>query len=389
MPLPPASIHVTAFDGRERFCAAREVLERAVAEHAFPGAAYGLLLRGEVVALDAVGRFTYDPSSPEVTPGTVFDLASITKVMATTAMAMLLYDRGRVGSGDRDRARGQNRGVLDLDACLGDILPGFVVGMEPGSHKERVTLRMLLAHSSGLPGYARLYEDHHTPQALLRAALRIPIEAAPGKRAEYSDIGFILLGKALEILSGDLAGRFFWREIATPLGFETARFCPPEDWRQQIPPTEDDRVYRRRVIQGEVQDENCYTLGGVAGHAGLFSNALDVLRFAACILAEGRTPDGSQLFQPDTVKLFATRQSEPLGTTRALGWDTPSEPSSSGKHFTETSIGHLGYAGTSLWIDPKRELAVVLLSNRTWHDRANTAIQTVRPTFHDALAAGI
>jgi CubicO group peptidase (beta-lactamase class C family) len=309
--------------------------------------------------------------------------------MATTAMAMLLYDRGRVGSEDRDRARGQNRGVLDLDACIGDILPGFVVGMEPGSHKERVTLRMLLAHSSGLPGYARLYENHHTPQALLRAALRIPIEAEPGKRAEYSDIGFILLGKALEVLSGDLAGRFFWREIATPLGFETARFCPPEDWRQQIPPTEDDRVYRRRVIQGEVQDENCYTLGGVAGHAGLFSNALDVLRFAACILAEGRTPDGSQLFQPDTVKLFATRQSEPLGTTRALGWDTPSEPSSSGKHFTETSIGHLGYAGTSLWIDPKRELAVVLLSNRTWPDRANTAIQTVRPPFHDAFAVGI
>jgi len=183
MPLPPASIPVTALDGRERFCAAREVLVRAVAEHAFPGAAFGVLLRGEVVALDAVGRFTYDPSSPEVTPGTVFDLASITKVMATTAMAMLLYDRGRVGSGDRDRARGQNRGVLDLDACLGDILPGFVVGMEPGSHKERVTLRMLLAHSSGLPGYARLYEDHNTPQALLRAALRISIEAAPGKRA--------------------------------------------------------------------------------------------------------------------------------------------------------------------------------------------------------------
>jgi CubicO group peptidase (beta-lactamase class C family) len=297
--------------------------------------------------------------------------------MGTTAMAMLLYDRGR--------SRGSDRGVLDLDARLGEILPGFVIGMEPHSHKERVTLRMLLAHSSGLPAYGRLFEDYRTPEALLRAALRIPLVAEPGTRAEYSDIGFILLGKALEVLSGDLTGRFFWREFATPLGLETARFCPPQDWREHIPPTEDDRVYRRSVVQGEVQDENCHALGGVAGHAGLFSNALDVLRFAGCILAEGRTADGRQLFQPDTIRLFSARQSDPPGTTRALGWDTPSEPSSSGTYFSKSSIGHLGYAGTSLWIDPERKLAAVLLTNRTWPDRANKAIQEVRPTFHDAV----
>jgi len=381
MPLPPASIPETALDGRKRFRAAHELLERAVSQRAFPGAAYGVLLNGEVVALDAVGRFTYDPAAPAVTPGTVFDLASITKVMATTAMTMLLHDRGR--------ARGGDRGVLDLDACLGDILPGFVIGMEPGSHKERVTLRMLLAHSSGLPGYGRFFEDHRTPEALLRAALRIPLEAVPGTRAEYSDIGFILLGKALEVLSGDLTGRFFWRELATPLGLESARFCPPQDWREHIPPTEDDRVYRRRVIQGEVQDENCHALGGVAGHAGLFSNALDVLRFAACILAEGRTAAGRQLFQPETISLFAARQTNPQGTTRALGWDTPSEPSSSGNYLSERSIGHLGYAGTSLWIDPERKLAVALLTNRTWPDRASKDIQTVRPAFHDALVSAL
>ena len=379
MPPPPTSIPETALDGGKRFRAARELLERAVSERAFPGAAYGVLLNGDVIALDAVGRFTYDSAAPEVTPATVFDLASITKVMATTAMAMLLYDRGRARSG--------GPGVLDLDARLGDVLPGFVIGMEPGSHKERVTLRMLLAHSSGLPGYGRLFEDHRTPETLLRAALRIPLEAAPGTRSEYSDIGFILLGKALEVLSGDLTGRFFWREIATPLGLETARFCPPQDWREHIPPTEDDRVYRRRVIQGEVQDENCHALGGVAGHAGLFSNALDVLRFAACILGDGQTAAGRKLFQPETVKLFATCQTEPSGTTRALGWDTPSEPSSSGNYFSKSSIGHLGYAGTSLWIDPERKLAAVLLTNRTWPDRASKAIQTARPAFHDAIAS--
>jgi CubicO group peptidase (beta-lactamase class C family) len=386
MPPPPVSIPETASDGRQRFRVAREVLERAVAERAFPGAAWGVLLDGEVVALDGVGRFTYDAGAPEITPGTVFDLASLTKVMVTTSIAILLYDKGR---SHRNRAPEEQRGVLDLDARLGDILPGFVVGMEHGSHKEQVTLRMLLAHCSGLPGYAPLFEKHHTPEGMLRAALHVPLDAQPGTRAEYSDIGFILLGKALDVLSGDFAGRYFTREIAAPLGLETARYCPPADWRPHIPPTEDDRVFRRRVIQGEVQDENCYAMGGVAGHAGLFSNALDVLRFAACILAEGRAPHGRHLFQPETVRLFATRQSEPAGTSRALGWDTPSEPSSSGRYFSSASIGHLGYAGTSLWIDPERKLAAVLLTNRTWPDRSNKAIQQVRPAFHDAVAEGI
>ncbi len=373
MPPSPVDIPETASDGRSRFAAAREVLEQAVRERAFPGAAYGILLRGEVVALDSVGRFTFNADAPEVTPSTVFDLASITKVMVTTAIAMLLYDHG----------------VLDLGTPLGDILPGFVIGMEPGSGKNRVTLRMLLAHSSGLPGYGRLFELHDNPQTLLRAALRMPLEAPPNTRTEYSDIGFILLGKALEVLCGDFMARIFEREIARPLALKTARFCPPEDWRHQIPPTEYAGEFRSRVIQGEVQDENCYVLGGVSGHAGLFSAAHDVLRFAACILAGGVTSVGRQLFRPTTVKLFATRQSEPAGTSRALGWDTPSAPSSSGNFFSPQSIGHLGYAGTSLWIDPERQLAAVLLTNRTWPDRSNKAIQAIRPAFHDALAAGI
>jgi serine-type D-Ala-D-Ala carboxypeptidase len=367
-PLNPGS----ARDGR-RFAAAHAVLEQAIRDRDFPGAAYGILLNGEVIALDAAGQFTYDPASPHVAPSTVFDLASLTKVIATTAIAMLLYDRR----------------VLSLDALLGEILPGFVVGMVPGSGKNRVTLRSLLAHSSGLSGYARLFEQHHSPETMLRAALRLPLDVPPGTRAEYSDIGFILLGKALEVLSGDLLSRVFHREIATPLGLVTARFCPPLHWRPQIPPTEYDTSFRRRIIQGEVQDENCYALGGVAGHAGLFADAGDVLRFAACILAKGLAPSGKQLFRSETVELFATRQTEPDGTTRALGWDTPGMPSSSGKFFSPESIGHLGYAGTSLWIDPVRNLAVVLLTNRTWPDRANEAIRQVRPAFHDAIAAAL
>lgn len=373
MPIPPVSIPETARDEAQRFAPARDVLAQAVAEQAFPGAVYGVWHNGSVVALDAVGAFTYDSGATVVTPATVYDLASLTKVMVTTSLAMLLHDRG----------------VLDLDARLGDILPGFVVGGGQGAWRIRVTLRSLLAHSSGLPGYGQLFAAHSTPAGVLRGALQMPLEAEPGVRAEYSDIGFILLGKALEVLAGQYLSSMFAREIAEPLGLASARFCPAQDWRAEIPPTEHDYWYRNRVVQGEVQDENCYALGGVSGHAGLFSNALDVLTFAACILGGGKTIDGKQLFTPGCVELFATRQMEPAGTTRALGWDTPSEPSSSGRFFGPRSIGHLGYAGTSLWLDPDRQLAVVLLTNRTWPDRQNKAIQTVRPAFHDAIVSCI
>lgn len=356
-----------------RFPAAHRVLEEAVRARAFPGAAYGVLLKGNIAALDAVGRFTFDSESPRVAPLTLFDLASVTKVFATTAIAMLLYDRK----------------LLNIDSKLGDILPAFVADAEPGSGKHLVTIRSLLAHSSGLPGYVRLFERHRSPEAMMHAALALPLEVPPNTREEYSDIGFILLGRALEVLARQRLDTFFESQIAAPLGLETARFCPPRDRRNQIPPTEKDASFRRRVIQGEVQDENCFALGGVAGNTGLFSNCRDLLRFAGCLLANGKTESGRPLFQPETVKLFATRQSEPAGTSRALGWDTPSQPSSSGKHFSPQSIGHLGFSGTSLWIDPVRRLAVVLLTNRTWPDRANTAIYEVRPAFHDAVAADL
>lgn len=356
-----------------RFAAARAVLEKAIQERAFPGAAYGVLYRGSMVALDAAGRFTYEAGAPAVKPETVFDLASVSKVVATTSAAMLLADRG----------------LFDLDARLGDILPGFVIGMEPGSGKERVTLRMLLAHSSGLPAYATLFRTCSTPDALLRATLQLPLEAKPGARTEYSDFGYILLGKVIEVLTGEALDVFCAREIFAPPGLTTMRFRPREEARPFIPPTEDDTTFRHRVIQGEVQDENCFVLGGVAGHAGVFANVADVLRFAQCILARGRTGDGRQLFRAPTIEQFATRQVSQEGKPRALGWDVPTEGSSSGRYFGPRSIGHLGYSGCSLWIDPDQELAVVLLTNRTWPDRSSQAIKQVRPVFHDAVVEAV
>jgi serine-type D-Ala-D-Ala carboxypeptidase len=355
------------------FAPVRALLEKAVGERTFPGAAYGVLHRGTIVALDAAGRFTYESSAPRVAPVTVFDLASVTKIVATTAAAMLLVDRR----------------AMDLEARLGDILPGFVIGMEPGNGKQQVTLRMLLAHTSGLPAYETLFLEHHTPNALLRAILQLRLEARPGTRTEYSDFGFILLGKVIEILSGERLDVFCAREIFAPLGLETARFRPAAENRPSIPPTEEDRAFRHRIIQGEVQDENCFVLGGVAGHAGVFTSARDLLRFAQCILARGRTAGEHQLFRAETVELFATRQDSAEGKSRALGWDVPTEGPSSGRYFGPRSIGHLGYSGCSLWIDPDQDLAVVLLTNRTWPDRSNQAIKQLRPAFHDAVVEAL
>ena len=353
-----------------RFGAAYQVLESAIATHAFPGCAFGVLAGSEVVLNDALGHFTYEPDASPVAAGTVYDIASVTKVVATTAAAMLLVERGK----------------LDLDTPLGEVLPGFVASQPAGDPARRVELRHLLAHNSGLPGYVKLFRYANTPDALLQACLALPLQAEPGARAEYSDPGFILLGKALETLIGESLDSFAHREIFQPPGMKSTGFCPAQAARCSIPPTEEDTTFRHRRIQGEVQDENAFVLGGVAGHAGLFSNVPDLLRFAGAILGSLRNDAGGApvLFERTTVNRFAMRQ-EPAGSSCALGWDTPSQPSSSGVQFSQHSIGHLAYSGCSLWIDLDAAIAVVLLTNRTWPDRRNQLIREVRPAFHDAV----
>jgi CubicO group peptidase (beta-lactamase class C family) len=355
-----------------RFAPAWTVLNEAIAAEAFPGCAFGVFAQGTTLIQHALGRFTYDTASRAVAPETVFDVASLTKVVATTAAAMLLYQRG----------------LLDLDTPIGDLLPGFIVGRSSVQHARLVTLRHLLAHSSGLPGYVPFFKTVHSPAALFRALLELPIEMEPGTRAEYSDPGFILLGKALEVLTREYLAPWLRREVFHPLGLHSTGFCPPLELRPAIPPTEEDTTFRRRRIQGEVQDEHAWLLQGAGGHAGLFSNVPDLLRFAQAILA-GLRPDLSvshppALFSASTIECFAERQPPP-GSTRALGWDTPSVDSSAGTYFSPHSIGHLGYSGCSLWIDLDAAIAVVLLTNRTWPDRSSQLIRQVRPAFHNAI----
>jgi CubicO group peptidase (beta-lactamase class C family) len=349
-----------------QFARAFAILQEAIEQRAFPGCTMAVTHAGNLVALKAVGHFTYEPDSPAVAPETVFDLASVSKVVATTAVAMILYERGR----------------LDLEARVVDFLPGFASADDP--RKSEITVRMLLAHSSGLPSWYKLYETAHTPEELIAAAERTPLTDAPMQREEYSDIGFILLGEILGQLAGEPLDRFCRREVFTPLGMETACFTPPENMRPLIPPTMHDREFRHRIIQGEVNDENASVMGGVAGHAGVFANAVDVARFAHAMLS-----GGAPICSPKTVALFAQRESRPAGTSHALGWDTPSQPSQSGQYFSPASFGHLGHTGTSLWCDPERQLSVTLLTNRTWPDRTSQQIKRVRPLVHDAVVEAL
>ncbi|MGA2234636.1 MAG: serine hydrolase domain-containing protein [Terriglobales bacterium] len=355
----------------DRFRGAFSILEKAIAERAFPACSLAVTVRGELIAHKALGRFTYDPGAPEVTTASLFDLASLTKVLATTTMAMILYERG----------------LLDLETPVTAIVPEFAGQFvdrfaDNDPRRREITVRMLLAHTSGLPAYEKLFLRAQSREGLLRAAFTTPLAADPGARAEYSDIGFIVLGVVLERLADESLDAFCQREIFGPLGMTHTTFNPGHALKNSIPPTADDRTFRHRIIQGEVQDENASVLGGIAGHAGLFSTAEDLAIFAHAMLNGGHPILRSSTV---TIELFSRRESAPEGTSRALGWDTPSAPSQSGKYFSSRSFGHLGYTGTSLWIDPDRQLSITLLTNRTWPDSENQAIKQVRPAFHDAV----
>jgi CubicO group peptidase (beta-lactamase class C family) len=382
-----------AFDKQDEvFSSAFSILQAAIKARAYPAASIAVTIKGNLIALKSFGHFVFKeeegaPLLPDFersgiygtpSPTTLFDLASLTKPIATTTMAAILYERGQ----------------LELEAPIIGTVPEFLSTSDP--RRNEVTFRQLLAHSSGLPAYEKLFLNAPSRDELLQSALSTPLTAAPGTRAEYSDIGFIILGVALERLAEDSFDAFCQREIFGPLAMSNTTFNPPKEIRKQVPPTADERdganqsgagaparvrsTFRNRILQGEVQDENAWVLGGVAGHAGLFSTAVDVAKFAHTMLQ-----GGSPILAPETLATFTHRESSPKGTSRALGWDTPSQPSQSGKYFGPNSYGHLGYTGTSLWIDPDRQLSITLLTNRTWPDCSNQAIKQVRPRFHDAI----
>ena len=340
-------------------------------DSAFPGAAIAVGRHDSLMLLTAVGHYGADDPRP-VTPETIYDLASLTKVIGLTTAVMMLVDSGK----------------LDLDAPVQRYVPAF-----QGPGKERVTMRQLLTHSSGLPAWRRLYAEAANREQALALVDTTPLLRQPGDTFVYSDLGAITLTQAVEAITGQRLNDFLDARLFGPLGMQSTRFLPPQSRRDRIAPTENDSSFRHRILRGEVHDENAGRLGGVSGHAGLFSDAPDLAKFAQWLL-EGRrgaaegggsSSGGLRRLSPTLVTEFTTRQNTPPGSSRALGWDTPSENSSAGTKLGPNAFGHTGFTGTSIWLDPDRDLFIILLTNRVNPTRANTKILQVRRRVADLV----
>jgi CubicO group peptidase (beta-lactamase class C family) len=357
---------------RDGFQDVARLLRQAVEEKCFPGAVLVVGYQGELVYEEAVGEAALIPSARRMTVDTVFDLASLTKPIATTTALMLLAEAGK----------------LRLDAPVGTYLDAF-----RRSDRDSPTLRQFLSHCSGLPAWKPYYKDigshwswSDRRHAVYAAVHREPLIAVPGTTVRYSDAGFILLGELIETVTGTSLDEFCRQKIFAVLPVEGLGFrnlTRPQAIGVPFASTEN-CPWRGRVLDGEVHDENAWIMGGVAGHAGLFATARQVWRFAQSLL------DGLQghawLVSTATLRTFTTRQGIPEESTWALGWDTPTPGrSSAGRYFSPAAIGHLGFTGTSLWIDPAQQVIVTLLTNRVHPSRQREGIRAFRPLIHDAV----
>ena len=335
------------------------ILAESVRDGAFPAAVVEVGSSTATLWRQAFGSLSPAPEAPPATIGTVFDLASLTKVIATTTLAMRAVDRRR----------------LDLDAPLTRWLADW-----RGADRAAVSVADLLEHASGLTAHLPFFRDCRGRGEFERAISTLPLEYAPRSASVYSDLGFILLGFILEEVYGATLEAAF-RGVAAQHDWGELRYRPPAAWRGRTAPTEVD-AWRGRLLVGEVHDENAWALGGVAGHAGLFGTVAAVGRFARAIAAGFR--DRPSIVRSESFRRFMTRSDVP-GSSRALGWDTMLPTSSCGTRMSRAAVGHTGFTGTSLWIDPQADVYVVLLTNRVHPTRANEAILRVRPALHDAV----
>jgi beta-glucosidase-like glycosyl hydrolase/CubicO group peptidase (beta-lactamase class C family) len=360
------------------------IILAGVADSAFSGAAVAVGRHGRLVSLKGFGELQYGTRRP-VTPTSIFDLASVSKVVGTTTAAMIL-----VGEGS-----------LDLDAPVVDYLPWWAAGDE---RKNRVTVRQLLTHRTGLIPFRTWYFEIEGMDAYKEAAANEALEVEPGTRTAYSDIGIMTLAWVIEEISGESLDAFLQERLWNRLGMLETRYNPESTLRPRIAATEIDTIWRNEMVWGTVHDENADAMGGVAGHAGLFSTAVDLSVFARMMLNDGVapacTPDGEpgepcpvrrvedqRIVDAEVLGEFTTRVD---GTSsRALGWDTPSERSSGGDYVTTEAFGHTGYTGTSIWMDPELDIWVVLLTNRVHPTRDNQKHVPLRRAVADAAILAI
>jgi CubicO group peptidase (beta-lactamase class C family) len=344
---------------------AESVVREAVAARAFPGAVLAVGKDGVLAHLGAYGRLSYDDDAEAVRTDTIYDLASLTKVIVTTTMAMILVDEGK----------------LDIHKPVSAFLPEF-----RGGAKDKVTVWHLLTHSAGVDWWAPLYKDTAGKEAYLRRVLAMDLVYEPGAKSVYSDLGVLLLGEILERVAGQDIESFARARLFGPLRMKDTTYRPGPELLPRIAPTEND-PWRGHVLRGEVHDENAAALGGVAPHAGLFGTASDLARFAQMLL-NGGVLEHQRIVSRETLDKFTRRAGVP-DSSRALGWDTPSENSSAGSLFGPRSFGHTGFTGTSMWMDPDRRLFVILLTNRVHPTRDNNAIREVRRKVADAVVRGL
>jgi beta-glucosidase-like glycosyl hydrolase/CubicO group peptidase (beta-lactamase class C family) len=368
VPANPMTLQPMDARGDAQLKPAFDVIEKAIAEKAFPGATLAVGYRGKV-SVHAFGKLSYDAKAAATTPATMYDIASLTKVVATTTLVAKL-------------AEGDFAVPLDLDAKIERYLPEWASGPN-AEWRHRVTVRHLLTHTSGLPPFKEYWRTSKNKQDTLTKIFAEPLDCEPGTKEIYSDLGIILMAEIVERLTGrtldDLAKSF----IFSPLGMKDSMYRPPKKLWPEIAPTEIDNNLRHRLVQGEVHDENAFAIGGVSGHAGVFSTAPDLAAFCQMLL-NGGVYAHQRILRRATVAQFTTPQ-QLSGGTRTLGWAVPTEGGSSGHYFSAHSFGHTGFTGTSIWIDPDRQLFVVFLTNRVHPTRENSKIQQVRPALHDAV----
>jgi beta-N-acetylhexosaminidase len=349
-----------------RLDSVRALMQNAVQDSVFPGAILLVARNGIIVMHEAFGQMGYKEFNRVMPLDAIFDMASVTKCVATTTACMLLYERG----------------LLDLDAPVQNYLPEFA-----GAGKERVTIRHLLTHSSGLMAYRRYFLEDKTPGEIIKTILNEPLENPPGAKTVYSDLGIILLGKIIEKLSGQPLEVFCREQIFKPLKMNETGYNPPPQFLSRIVPTESDS-WRGRMVHGQVHDENAFALGGVSGHAGLFSTARDLATFLSMLL-NGGAYEGGRLLKPETIALFTSPQHVVKGSSRALGWDTADGKNSAGHLMSARAFGHTGFTGTSVWTDPEKNMFVILLSNRVHPTRSNQKLLPFRAALHDAVMKAV
>jgi beta-N-acetylhexosaminidase len=367
-PADPMKLQPVDIRAEAQLQPAFDVIEKAIADKAFPGATLAVGYRNKV-SYHAFGHLGYDKDSPATKLDTMYDIASLTKVVVTSTLVEKLVE-------------GDFPSPLDLDAPIERYLPEWATGPQP-EWRHKVTVRNLMTHTSGLPAFQEYWRTSKGKADTLRMIFAEPLEYEPGTKVVYSDLGIILMAEIIYRLTGKPLDQLANEYIFQPLGMKDSMYHPPKNLWPTIAPTEFDERWRHRLIQGEVHDENAYAIGGVSGHAGVFSTSSDLAAFCQMLL-NGGVYAHHRILKRATIAEFTAPQ--PLAkNTRTLGWVVPTEGSSSGHYFSAHSYGHTGFTGTTIWIDPDRQLFVVLLTNRVNPTRENHKIAEVRPAVHDAI----